>query len=434
ENNEQNDRQTRTTPIPARKPDFGPRGVSNWDPDTSGWDSQQFVPQVNLSEEFSIPRTQSAQHALQPQPNLETRGRMSVREQPAPQRNVSPTRLPDTYFEQGVQGVTSEIGTWTTAKDQLLAGDMSSKTLSRTAGYGALEGLSYAHQGLDAVTLGLWSEAGDAIEYLSDGVRTGIRRGTRWVTGDQRLGQNAGDYVYAALSIVGPKKFLAPVEIAKKSQTLSKVARAGQKLASATKPKAAKATKISKNLPSKKPTAWRMQTSGKVKLEALDLNGMWNKSMRGGSAGFGKVPVSPNVNIRGVQLGSRNSRLQPWTVRPGQEWKMKIVGRGQRTKTPGHALESYKIAIREAKKPQTQTVLLDKGVNRALPENIRPNRRPDVLVVQKNQKINQHEVQSISDRPNDLMARMDDTRSRFPKDLRGENKLHKIPGVEYPHG
>ncbi|MEN8237138.1 MAG: hypothetical protein ABFQ95_06320 [Pseudomonadota bacterium] len=298
ENNEQNDRQTRTTPIPARKPDLSSRGVSNWDPDTSGWDSQQFVPQVNLSEEFSIPRTQSAQHALQPQPNFETRGRTTVRGQPAPQRNGSPPRLPDTGFEQLMQGTTNEIGNWSVAKDRLLAGEINAKNIARTAGYCALEHIASESQKLDTLTFGLWSKFGEGVEYVSDIGRTYIRRGTRWATGDQRLGQNAGDYVYAALSVVGPKKFLAPVEIAKKSQTLIKVARVGQKLNPVSK--APKATKVPKNLPSQKATAWRMKTSGKVKLEALDLNGLWSKSMRGGSAGS-KAKDSTKVHRNSLQ-------------------------------------------------------------------------------------------------------------------------------------
>ncbi|MEN8237475.1 MAG: HNH endonuclease, partial [Pseudomonadota bacterium] len=70
ENNEQNDRQTRTTPIPARKPNLGSQGASHWDPDTSSWNELQPTPQVSLSEEFSTPSSQIAPNTLQPQPNL----------------------------------------------------------------------------------------------------------------------------------------------------------------------------------------------------------------------------------------------------------------------------------------------------------------------------------------------------------------------------
>lgn len=107
-------------------------------------------------------------------------------------------------------------------------------------------------------------------------------------------------------------------------------------------------------------------------------------------------------------------------IREGQEWKGKIVGTGQQTKTEGHAFRSYREAIKEAKKPDTEKVFLDRGINRAAENPIKPNRRPDVTVLKKDGKINQIEVPSRSDDPLKLMERMDDTNARLSPHQRGE--------------
>ena len=71
---------------------------------------------------------------------------------------------------------------------------------------------------------------------------------------------------------------------------------------------------------------------------------------------FSGVKALNNVNLK-VKKGE-----QPWTIRPGQEWKEKIIGRAQKTGTTGHDVRSYRIAIREAKKAETDAVLLNRGM------------------------------------------------------------------------
>ncbi len=166
-----------------------------------------------------------------------------------------------------------------------------------------------------------------------------------------------------------------------------------------------------------------MKASGKTSLEALDLKGMWGESFYGNQ--------QSKANVLGVRLDSKKSRMQPWTVRPGQEWKMKIIGRGQTTGTPGHALTSYKVAIQEAKKAGAETVLLDKGVNRVLPESIKPNRRPDVTIQRTDGTIDQVEVMSKTDTEVRLKARMKDTNSLMPEHMRGNFEVQEIPGFNY---
>jgi hypothetical protein len=113
------------------------------------------------------------------------------------------------------------------------------------------------------------------------------------------------------------------------------------------------------------------------------------------------------------------------TIRPGQEWKQKIEGTGQVT-GPGHSFKSTKIGIREAKKSDTEKVLLDLGINRVTKNPIKPNRRPDVTVLKKDGRINQIEVKSKTDNRNNLLKRMNDTRNQLPEHQRGTTKVVEI--------
>jgi hypothetical protein len=117
---------------------------------------------------------------------------------------------------------------------------------------------------------------------------------------------------------------------------------------------------------------------------------------------------------------------QPWTIRPGQEWKEKIIGRAQKTGTTGHDVRSYRIAIREAKKAETDAVLLNRGMKRATGEPIAPNNRPDVTVVRKNGKVDQFEVPSSTDKIRTLRERMDKATTQVSKEQRGDNKIIDI--------
>ena len=86
----------------------------------------------------------------------------------------------------------------------------------------------------------------------------------------------------------------------------------------------------------------------------------------------------------------------------------------------GHARRTYRYAIKEAKKSDTQAVLLNRGYNRLPGANIRSNRRPDALVVKKDGKVNPHEVASKSDNLDTLSKRNRDALKKLPKSMQGK--------------
>ena len=158
-------------------------------------------------------------------------------------------------------------------------------------------------------------------------------------------------------------------------------------------------------------------------------HGVDDATLVSGGIGLGLAKTSAKLTARtagkvgraGVRANpGRISKEQPWTVRDGQEWKEKVVGRAQKTGTDGHSFRSYREAIKAAKQEDVDKVLLNRGVNRVLDEKIRPNRRPDVTVVRKTGRIDQVEVPSRTDKPRDLKIRMEDTRSNLPHNTRGD--------------
>jgi len=137
-----------------------------------------------------------------------------------------------------------------------------------------------------------------------------------------------------------------------------------------------------------------------------------------------KVDVTPQKpdKVGGIEVKPGE---QPWTVRPGQEYKKKIIGRAQKTGSKsnpdtGHAVKTYRHAIKEAKKPDTEAVLLNRGYNRVPGVKIKSNRRPDAIVVKKDGKVNPHEVASRTDRRRDLRSRNKEAIDKLPKKMRGQ--------------
>jgi hypothetical protein len=152
------------------------------------------------------------------------------------------------------------------------------------------------------------------------------------------------------------------------------------------------------------------------------------------SSGGGPNPKGDPPSVVVVKKRSGPSkkamRDQPWNIRPGQEWKQKIIGKAQKTGTPGHAKESYKAAIREAKDPQMEKIYLNRGIRRVTKDasveaTFTRNRRPDVTAVKKDGKIQQVEVQSKTDDAADLTARMQQVQARLPAKNHTKNYLVK---------
>ncbi|MFN9001755.1 MAG: hypothetical protein ACK5VW_06830, partial [Holosporales bacterium] len=133
-----------------------------------------------------------------------------------------------------------------------------------------------------------------------------------------------------------------------------------------------------------------------------------------GEEGLPKVEVKPGE--------------QPWNIRPGQEWKGKIVGKAQKTGTPGHQSTSYREAIGAAKRENVDAVLLNRGANRLLPEGqkIRANTRADVTVRTKDGKLHQTEVPSKTDNPRELKTRMETTKDKLPESMQGRTDVRFI--------
>ena len=119
---------------------------------------------------------------------------------------------------------------------------------------------------------------------------------------------------------------------------------------------------------------------------------------------------------------------QPWTIRPGQEWKAKIYGKAQKTGTDGHRVRTYREAIALAKRDDVEVVALNRGVNRFLSkdEKIKPNTRPDAGFRTTDGKIHQIEVPSKTDVPKKLEQRMRDTNQRLPSEKHGEYDIKNI--------
>ncbi len=121
------------------------------------------------------------------------------------------------------------------------------------------------------------------------------------------------------------------------------------------------------------------------------------------------------------------SKEQPWNVRAGQEWKTKIVGQAQKTKTDGHSFRSYREAIRAAKREETERVFLNRGIKKASGHPIeRPNTRPDVAIADRTGRVHQIEVPSRTDDIDLLQLRMDYATLRLPEHMRGENQIINI--------
>jgi hypothetical protein len=143
---------------------------------------------------------------------------------------------------------------------------------------------------------------------------------------------------------------------------------------------------------------------------------------------IGKDKVFKSAKNVAEKVKFKATKDQPWNIRPGQEWKEKIVGKGQKTGTDGHVLKSYKEAVGVAKKKEVTEVLVDRGINRLLPKGskIKPNRRPDVAYKTSDGKIHQIEVPSKTDNIRDLNARMQETRNRLPDNSQGETLIRNI--------
>lgn len=94
--------------------------------------------------------------------------------------------------------------------------------------------------------------------------------------------------------------------------------------------------------------------------------------------------------------------------------------------TPGHWDTMVDKALDLAQHSDAEEIWLNKGLSNVQDINkIYPNRRPDLMVKRADGKIDQYEVPSATDDPDDLWARMQDNK-RILGDVAGETYILPI--------
>lgn len=179
----------------------------------------------------------SSQDAFQRKDEL-IRGRSRDREFDLSQRSksYSPPRIKDTCYEIGKDYVKKSYKQLFEVQERFVSSGYDVSQLSvadachvaSAYGFKTLGGIARV---TDTLTFGTVSEFGKAWEWGAKKVEAGTRRAIRYVTNDPRTAQNSGDYVYLALSFMGPKKILnlmkageIVVRVGQLSQTVKKSA------------------------------------------------------------------------------------------------------------------------------------------------------------------------------------------------------------------
>lgn len=108
-----------------------------------------------------------------------------------------------------------------------------------------------------------------------------------------------------------------------------------------------------------------------------------------------------------IRIGGSSNNLP--TNGMGDAWRNKIIlpDTPHTNKTPGHWEAMVEIAEKLAQQDDVVRVYLNKGLSNEIP-GVKPNRRPDVLVVREDGKIDQYEIPSKTDNIDDLLERMRD--------------------------
>lgn len=326
--------------------------------------SDQYEEQEKLSSDEDLVESNQVpivEELVEPEPQLDDiseqvwRGRSLQREDSRDSSSQhSPERLLDCYGEHAARAVKDAIDETYSAKERVLRGQGSSKDYLKAAGAYGLDGLAWVSEGLDTATFGLWGTACEALDQGIDKVATGIRRGVRYATDDPGLGQDFGDGAKVFLNLVSPGK-------------LSKAKTAGR-------------------------LAHEAETLGRVARES--------------------------EAVRGLDLAQALGKDQPWTVRPGQEWKAKVFGKAHGT-TPGHKFRSYREALKMVKSGDYKSVHVNQWLKTSTGVDVEKNFIPDVLGVRQTRKADIVEVASKTDKPKALHARAETALSQLPLEMRG---------------
>jgi len=120
-------------------------------------------------------------------------------------RSTSPTRLKDTYYEEGTDWFTTKVKKCYEAKENLTIENFDPNDILPALGAVSVDGIILVNDGLDWLTFDSWSTVTGLIDDVAHDAQTYVRRGTRFVSDDQRSSQNLGDGVYVVLSVFGGK-------------------------------------------------------------------------------------------------------------------------------------------------------------------------------------------------------------------------------------
>ncbi len=140
----------------------------------------------------------------------EQRGRSQNREPRASSSNDpdnnSPERDQDASYERASRYVQDGIGSLYEARERFRRGEINDATIGGMIGAYGLDAVGAVGDTLDWATFGGLSQLGEAVSRAGDLASTGIRRGVRNLTGNARLGQEAGDYAVLAGGMLIPAR------------------------------------------------------------------------------------------------------------------------------------------------------------------------------------------------------------------------------------
>jgi hypothetical protein len=172
--------------------------------------------------------------------------------------------------------------------------------------------------------------------------------------------------------------------------------------------------------------------------------GVWvhNDSYSGAGASGSWDPFE-NIGARLEKLQKKNEENTKWIVKNYKaisdndtrgKKETEVEGNPQKTRTNGHAetIAEHTLKLRDS--GEYEKIYLNKGINRVLgiPKFISPNRRPDIVGVRKDGKIDLFEVPSKTDRDEDLNARMQEVLDKLPEEKRGKPLIVQIDQKKYP--
>jgi len=149
-------------------------------------------------------------------PEAEERGRSRERE-PRSQKSKSqsPPRCKDASFEKFNQMMADSRDALYDGQRRFREGEYKLEAFFKDHGAAWLDTFGYAVKGADFVSGGTLTQVGKVMDEATKGANTTIRRTVRELTGNQKWGQEAGDYV----SFLG--SFFVPGTVAKAAQVVN---------------------------------------------------------------------------------------------------------------------------------------------------------------------------------------------------------------------